>query len=86
MVLVKSIQTSLPILCILENDLSVLISCEYKKHQNILGGKVRRHCSYRKSAWTTISFQFYKTFEKVPDSPIFRKQLDFLDDQMPVNG
>lgn len=33
----------------------------------------------------TISFQFY-TFEKVPDSPIFRKQLVFLDDQMPVSG
>lgn len=57
----------------------------YKKHQNILGGKFRLHCGFQKSAWTTISFQFY-TFEKVPDSPIFRKQLLFLDDQMPVSG
>lgn len=57
----------------------------YEKHQNILGGKFRLHCGFRKSAWTTISFQFY-TFEKVPDSPIFRKQLLFLDDQMPVSG
>lgn len=57
----------------------------YKKHQNILGGKFRLQCSFRKSAWITISFQFY-TFEKVPDSPIFCKQLVFLDDQTPVSG
>lgn len=68
------------------NEISVLISCKYEKHQNIFGGKVRMHCGFQKSAWTTISFQFYKTFEKVPDSPIFRKQLDFLDDQQSVSG
>lgn len=57
----------------------------YKKHQNILGGKFRLQCGFRKSAWITISFQFY-TFEKVCDSPISCKQLVFLDDQTPVSG